>query len=127
MIEFVECVNRYYFDDDGKVLRKEYTNLINKNFKNFIADPNEYDITEIKVVNNKIVEKTEQDKQKDEDEIYNNLTWDRKRVTKYPHIEDQIDAIYKGFMAIKETITLPEETLKWIAECEKVKKDIPKE
>tara|TARA_B100000424_G_C22839686_1_gene448130 strand:+ start:199 stop:570 length:372 start_codon:yes stop_codon:yes gene_type:complete len=123
----MEFKNRYYYDDNGKVIRKEFNNVINKDFKNFIEDQNDYPRKDIKIVDKKIVFKTDSDKEKDEQEAYNNLTWDRKRVTKYPHIENQIDAIYKGFQVIKNNITLPQETLDWLDQCKKVKEDIPKE
>jgi len=123
----MEFKNRYYYDDNGKVIQKEFNNLINKDFKNFIEDPIDYPIKDIKIVDKKIVLKTDSDKEKDEQEVYSSLTWDRKRVTKYPHIENQVDAIYKGFQAIKNTIALPQETLDWLDQCKKVKEDIPKE
>jgi len=122
-----DLVQRYYYDTDGNVIRRDLTNVLNSDYPNFVIDENTYDIKTIKVVDGKIVNKTDDDIKNDKETAYNNLTWQQKRLSKYPGINDQIDAIYKGFMAIKETITLPQETLNWIAECEKVKKDIPKE
>lgn len=123
-----EISTRYYYDDLGNVLAKETTNIINNNYKNYIEDnKNSYSIKDIKVVDKKIVLKTKADKDKDLEDQYNSLTWDRKRAEKYPYIENQIDAIYKGFQAIKDKITLPQETLDWLDQCKKVKEDIPKE
>lgn len=44
------------------------------------------------------------------------------RQGKYPAIGDQLDAIYKGFLALKEQgFKLPDETLDWMSEIKEVK------
>jgi hypothetical protein len=40
---------------------------------------------------------------------------------------DQLDAIYKGFLAIKDQVQLPQETLDWMASIESVKAEYPKD
>jgi hypothetical protein len=45
----------------------------------------------------------------------------------YPDVPSQIDAIYKGFKAIRDAgITLPPDTLAWIAELDEIKSRYPK-
>ncbi len=49
------------------------------------------------------------------------------RRPEYPSPSEQLDAIYKGFRAIRDAgITLPPETLEWLAEIEAVKAKFPK-
>lgn len=115
---------RYYYEND-KILFSETTNTIRKNYK-YIEDVNVYDLKKIKVVEGKIVNKTEEEIKKDKENQYNSLNYKAKRSSNYPYLEEQVDAIYKGFEAIKDTITLPQETLDWIDKCKKVKEDIPK-
>jgi len=118
-------INRYYYDDEGNIECSEISNVIRDDYK-FIEDSNYYDLKKIKVVNGKIVNKTEEELQKEKDDLYNSLDYKIKRLSKYPYELDQLDAIYKGFEAIKGTITLPQETLDWLDKCKKVKEDIPK-
>lgn len=50
------------------------------------------------------------------------------RSSRYPNIGNQLDAIYKGFVALKEQgITLPEETLVWMAEIKEIKDTFKKD
>lgn len=50
-----------------------------------------------------------------------------RRAAAYMPIEAQLDAIFKGFAALKEQgVTLPQETLDWIAHCQAVKASLPK-
>jgi len=50
-----------------------------------------------------------------------------KRQAAYPLSGDALDAIYKGFVALKEQgLTLPEETLAWMEACGTVKTRIRK-
>jgi len=121
----MEFSNRYYYDDNGNVLYSEYSNVIKNNYK-FVEDNNEYDLKKIKIVDKKIINKTEEELNKEEKDLYDSLNYKIKRMSKYPYESDQLDAIYKGFEAIKGTITLPQETLDWLAKCKKVKEDIPK-
>lgn len=44
------------------------------------------------------------------------------RAKAYPPLTEQLDAIMKGFKALRDAgIALPEETLAWIESCEAVK------
>lgn len=50
------------------------------------------------------------------------------RQGKYPAIGEQLDAIYKGFVALKEQgIQLPQETLDWMSEIQSIKSTFKKE
>ena len=44
----------------------------------------------------------------------------------YQATGDQMDSLMKGLDAIKDTITLPQQTLDWIAACKAVKTQYPK-
>ncbi|WP_048769203.1 hypothetical protein [Oligella urethralis] len=49
------------------------------------------------------------------------------RVGRYPYVGDQLDAIYKGFVAIQnQGIKLPQETLDWINYIASIKEKFPK-
>ena len=57
------------------------------------------------------------------------LKYDHKkeRRLKYPTLDEQADAIYKGFKAIRDAgITLPSETLEWLANIDEIKARYPK-
>lgn len=44
------------------------------------------------------------------------------RAKEYPEISDQLDAIFKMAEALKDQgVSLPDDTLKWIENCRKVK------
>ena len=46
----------------------------------------------------------------------------------YPEISEQLDAIYKGFSALKEQgIELPKETIEWLEAIDKVKSTFKKD
>lgn len=125
---------RFYYNDSEVILQSETSNVINTNFKNFIEDDvisGDYSNYKVDLVNKKLIPKTEEEieneKIQNEKSFYDSLVYYDKRLTKYPEISDQVDAIYKGFQAIKDKITLPQETLDWLDQCKKVKEDIPKE
>lgn len=54
--------------------------------------------------------------------------YDAARAALYPSAPDQLDAIFKGFRAIRDSglIQLPPETLAWLEYCELVKERCPK-
>ncbi|MGI2325904.1 MULTISPECIES: hypothetical protein [unclassified Methylococcus] len=54
--------------------------------------------------------------------------YDAARRLQYPQLTDQLDAIYKGFVAIRDSglIVLPAETLAWLDRVERVKARCPK-
>jgi hypothetical protein len=49
------------------------------------------------------------------------------RRSAYPPRGDQLDALMKGLDAVSATVTLPADTLAWIAACKAVKASNPKE
>lgn len=49
------------------------------------------------------------------------------RKAAYPPSGDQLDALMKGLDAVSAEITLPADTLAWIAACKAVKTQYPKE
>ena len=50
------------------------------------------------------------------------------RASRYPNLGNQLDAIYKGFVALKEQgIQLPQETLDWMSEIRLIKSTFKKE
>lgn len=63
---------------------------------------------------------------KTDQERYVPESYDYSRYKSYPAYGDQLDAIYKGFLAIKDQVQLPQETLDWMQEVERVKSTYPK-
>lgn len=50
------------------------------------------------------------------------------RLASYPDIGDQLDAIFKGFEALREQgIELPQETLDWMSQIREIKSTFKKE
>jgi hypothetical protein len=82
------------------------------------AFPNNLD--DWKVVDGQLVEKTEEEK--NPPKSYGYL-----RHYSYMGYGDQLDAIYKGFLAIKNQVQLPQETLDWMTSIESVKAEYPKD
>lgn len=78
------------------------------------------EISDWKVVNGELVEKTEEEK-------YIERPYAYLRHYAYMSQGDQLDAIYKGFLAIKDSVQLPQETLDWMASIESVKSLYPKD
>lgn len=55
------------------------------------------------------------------------VDWENARAKTYPSAGAQLDAIYKGFVALKaQGYELPAETEEWLEVCNKVKTDHPK-
>lgn len=81
----------------------------------FPEDPSDW-----KVANGELTEKTEEEKNPPR-------PYDYLRFKAYMSQGDQLDAIYKGFLAIKDQVSLPQETLDWMASIESVKSLYPKD
>lgn len=63
-------------------------------------------------------------------EINHTSDYRQRRSEEYQRPPDQLDAIFKGFKAIRDAnipgLTLPQDTLDWIARIEAVKEKLPK-